>query len=247
LKNKLPIEILAAWFSENIALGNKKSRFSRGFKIFLYTSIFQKAEIKPFHLFFTYSAHVDFEEGILQTIGFKEFIPYLEKYDKNDDVRINAFVECGKTTEEPKGWSVLQSCLQELKAVTQRYSKKQQKWIKNRFLGNDIRNVPFIYPLDTTEVARWEELVSKPAHETIDCYINSKTIALKPMSKQKRLVEGFNEETTNYCSVCDRIFIGDFQWELHMKSNKHKRSRQKKRKTETLLEDQHNSDRNISG
>lgn len=196
-----------------------------------------------------FSKSVDFEEGILQTIGFKEFLPYLEKHDRNEDRLINEFVASAKTTSEPEGWKILQGCLQELKSVTQRYSKKQQKWIRNRFLGSDDRNVPPIYPLgeltdeifvinpnifpiDTSDVTHWDEMVSKPAQDTVESYIANRKIVLNPMEKLNRINDGFSEETSHHCSICDRIFIGDFQWQLHIKSNRHKRSREKKVKDE---------------
>lgn len=159
---------------------------------------------------------------------------------------INEFVISGRTSETPRGWPTLVSCLEELKLVTQRYSKKQQKWIKNRFLGNDMRNVPMIYPLYSTDIARWDELVSEPARSTVESYINEGTTALEPMPKLKRLGEGFNEETTHHCLSCDRVIVGEFHWHLHMKSNKHKKVKDSKRKREKLAEEKLSADKNTS-
>lgn len=161
---------------------------------------------------------------MLQTIGFKEFIPYLETFDKSHDALINKFVEAPESFgEEPDGYKSLLKCLEELKSVTQRYSKRQLKWIKNRFLGSEQREVPVVYPLDTSDVSKWNEAVYAPAEATISAYINEEPIELKPLEKLKRLGEGLDDETTHYCETCDRPFIGDFQWQLHLKSNKHKR------------------------
>ena len=169
-------------------------------------------------------AVVDFEEGILQTIGFKEFIPYLEKYDKSHDMLINRFVETKETTPEPEGWKTLLICLEELKMVTRRYSKRQLKWIRNRFLGSDMREIPYLYPLDTSHVDEWIANVSTPAGETVASYINNESIKLAPLKKLTRLGEGMDEETSHHCATCDRIFIGEFQFHLHMKSNRHKKA-----------------------
>jgi tRNA dimethylallyltransferase len=181
-----------------------------------------------FFYFFSNSAQnssVDFEEGMLQTIGFKEFVPYLEKYDKSHDALINRFVEAPESfgEEEPEGYKSLLKCLEELKLVTQRYSKRQLKWIKNRFLGSEQREVPDVFALDTSDVGKWSEAVYKPAEATVLAYTNDETVALKPLERLKRLGEGLDEETTHHCETCDRPFIGDFQWQLHLKSNKHKR------------------------
>lgn len=185
------------------------------------------------------NSNADYEEGILQTIGFKEFIPYLEKFDKSHDVLINQFVEAPETTSEPDGWKTLLACLDELKLVTKRYSKKQLKWIKNRFLGSEVREIPLIYPLDTSNVSRWKELVSQPAEETVEDFINDQTIKLKPLDKLKKASEGLNEETSNHCEICQRTFIGEYQWQLHQKSNRHKKAiaaKHRREKKASLIE-----------
>lgn len=184
-----------------------------------------------FHFLHT-TSNADYEEGILQTIGFKEFIPYLEKFDKSHDILINQFVETPETVSEPDGYKTLLNCLEELKMVTQRYSKRQLKWIKNRFLGSDVREVPQVYPLNSSDVSKWQEVVYQPAEETILSYINDERIKLEPMEKLTRLGEGLDEETSHFCEVCDRIFIGGYQFKLHMSSNKHKQKLAAKRKKE---------------
>jgi tRNA dimethylallyltransferase len=143
---------------------------------------------------------VDFEEGILQTIGFKEFIPYLKAFDESHDTLINLFVEAPETTPEPEGWKSLVMCLEELKMVTRRYSKKQMKWVRNRFLGSDMREVPLVYSLDTSDISRWQEIVSQPAIETVECFRNNDPIKMKPIEKVRRLAEGFDEEKSFHCS-----------------------------------------------
>lgn len=161
----------------------------------------------------------------MQTIGFKEFIPYLEKFDANHDRLINEFVEAPESLPEPEGYKSLLACLEELKLVTRRYSKRQLKWVRNRFLGSETREIPQIYPLDTSNVSRWSELVYTPAEATLLSYINDEEIKLQPMAKVKRLGEGLNEETSNYCEICERTFVGELQWSLHLKSNKHKKAK----------------------
>lgn len=178
------------------------------------------------------STSVEYQEGILQTIGFKEFIPYLEKYDKKHDASINEFVENSQSLPEPEGYKSLLSCLEELKLVTRRYSKKQVKWIRNRFLGSEIREVPSIYPLDTSDVSKWQGKVFEPASNTIASYMNEEEISLKALNPIDRVGKGLNEETSNYCQDCKRTFIGEFQFQLHLKSNKHKKVLLSKRRRE---------------
>lgn len=184
---------------------------------------------------------MDYEEGILQTIGFKEFIPYLEKYDKSHDILINNFVESSATTStltedessEPESYKSLLACLDQLKLATRRYSKKQLKWIRNRLLASDTRELPLVYPLDTSDVSQWNEHVYLPAIDTVDCFLKRDEIKLKPLEKMKRLGEGMDESTSFFCDTCERTFVGEFQWSLHLRSNKHKKvtaSKSKKQK-----------------
>lgn len=168
----------------------------------------------------------DYTKGILQTIGFKEFIPYLEKYGRDEDERIiNYFnkLKADPTNEAPESLTCLNTCLDELKLVTRRYSKKQIKWVKNRLLGNMKRSVPSIYGLDTSKPSEWDDIVLKPAIDVLQSFIDEKESTLKPLPKIITVREGMNEETSHFCEVCDRLFIGDYQWEMHFKSNKHKK------------------------
>lgn len=143
---------------------------------------------------------------------------------------INEFVEASETLPEPEGYKSLLSCLEELKLVTRRYSKQQQKWIRNRFLGSEFREIPFIYPLDTSNVSRWHEMVYEPAEKTILSYINGEELKLTPLSPIEKAGKGLNEETTNFCEDCNRTFIGEFQYQAHLTSNKHKRVLFRKRR-----------------
>ncbi|XP_075155115.1 tRNA dimethylallyltransferase [Haematobia irritans] len=211
----------------------------------------------------------DYTKGVLQTIGFKEFIPYLERFNAANDEKIDEYLRANAykmPTEEhfkqyagsrseppmsdilasnddtidprdqlPPGLDVLNSCLNELKLVTRRYSKKQQKWINNRFLASNDRKVPDLYELDTSDVSRWHECVYSPAVTVIDCYRSSQVCEIQPMTKRIHPGAGLNEEITNFCETCQRHFIGEYQWHLHLKSNKHKRRKESlKKKAATM-------------
>lgn len=63
---------------------------------------------------------MDFTKGMLQCIGVKQFQRYLE------------LPEQSRTTDE--GFAALAEALTAVKDVTKNYAKRQQRWIKNRFL-----------------------------------------------------------------------------------------------------------------
>ncbi|XP_073831243.1 tRNA dimethylallyltransferase [Musca autumnalis] len=221
-------------------------------------------EIRAFHNEHNVDKSAEYTKGVLQTIGFKEFVPYLERFNAANDEKIEEYLRqnaykmpseehfkeyagticCEVTASEstttndtiypkdhlPPGLDVLNSCLNELKLVTRRYSKKQQKWINNRFLASRDRQVPDIYELDTSDVSRWHECVYSPAVTVIDCYRSSQVCEIQPMPKRTHPGAGLNEETTNFCDICQRHFIGEYQWHLHLKSNRHKKRKETLRK-----------------
>uniref|UniRef100_H2UFC2 tRNA dimethylallyltransferase n=1 Tax=Takifugu rubripes TaxID=31033 RepID=H2UFC2_TAKRU len=95
----------------------------------------------------------NYQHGIFQSIGFKEFHDYL------------TVPEC--TTEQEKD-SLRDKGIEALKIATKRYARKQNKWVRNRFLKRPGENVPSVYGLDVTDVSRWAETVLNPALQILD-------------------------------------------------------------------------------
>lgn len=186
----------------------------------------------------------DYTKGVLQTIGFKEFIPYLEKYGKDEDHRILQYLKHNSSDSPPASLLLLNSCLDELKLVTRRYSKKQIKWVKNRLLGNLKRQVPPIYGLDSSNPLEWSKMVYTPAEKVLCGYVNDTPIEIQPLSKIETVREGMNEETSHYCETCERLFIGDYQYQLHIQGNKHKKRLASRKKREKSVQNEMKSDTN---
>lgn len=181
----------------------------------------------------------------MQTIGFKEFIPYLSNFDKSEDDRILEYLreqncqisnlspekgknelkteifrskyycifiipsleDCKENTStkysKPPGLITLCECLERLKLVTCRYSKRQIKWINNRFLGNLNRQVPDIYELDSSDISRWTEDVYTKAVTIIDCYRQDQLSPFQAMEKRLHPAFGLNSEVRILCGcIC---------------------------------------------
>lgn len=69
---------------------------------------------------------VDYQLGIFQNIGFKEFHDYL------------ILPEEEKSTEQ--GRRLLEQGIDDMKRATRKYAKKQVRWITNRFLKRKWNN-----------------------------------------------------------------------------------------------------------
>ena len=110
--------------------------------------------------------------GIWQVIGFKEFLPYLEKNGTNDLLDINNIVNLEERDEairklinEDKEFS---KCCDEMKLKTRRYARKQVKWIRN-LLGPELQeeeNNGFVkfgkmFVLDATDLTKWGQRVGE--------------------------------------------------------------------------------------
>lgn len=187
----------------------------------------------------------DYTKGIMQTIGFKEFIPYLSKYDRLHDQRITDYMRQQSDNADaivapPDGVDVLNACLDELRLVTKRYAKKQQKWVRNRFLDvHSSRHVPPVFELDSSNAADWQRTVFQRAERIVEEYMSATpSPSVSPMPKQSSRRGGLAEDVTNVCDVCERTFIGEFQWRIHQRSNKHKRAVERRRKNQQTNTDE---------
>ncbi|XP_044027278.1 tRNA dimethylallyltransferase isoform X3 [Siniperca chuatsi] len=114
-------------------------------------------ELRDFHVCYNQQKvqdeSQDYQHGIFQSIGFKEFHDYL--------IAPESSTQQEKDTLRDKG-------IEALKIATRRYARKQNKWVRNRFLKRPGDNVPVVYGLDVTDVSRWEETVLNPALQILD-------------------------------------------------------------------------------
>ncbi|NWZ28525.1 MOD5 dimethylallyltransferase, partial [Asarcornis scutulata] len=137
----------------------------------------------------------DYQHGIFQSIGFKEFHEYL--------------VSEGSCSPETSAL-LLQRGIQALKQVTKRYARRQNKWVRNRFLRRPGPNVPPVYGLEVSDHLRWEEDVLKPALEIVESFIQGR----QPPAEPVRMEFDANEDKRRHrvCELCHRVIIGDREW-----------------------------------
>lgn len=148
----------------------------------------------------------DYTHGIFQSIGFKEFHEFLMLPTDQKQT------ELGKQLFE-KG-------LTSMKIATKRYSKKQLKWIINRFLKKD-RDVPPVYGLQASDLNKWQEVLNS-AITIIDTLINDHGTFIEPLPVQEK---DENVKQLFFCNDCQKTVIGTLIWEKHLKSRKHKKMR----------------------
>lgn len=185
---------------------------------------------------------IDATRGMMQAIGFKEFLPYLQQYsDESFDSEITTFVrEHGGLTGQKKfiiknrisdALKLLEDCLDELRLHTKQYSKRQIKWVRNRLVCTKGRFVPPVYELDSTNAeTNWHEDVFSKAEHIIQSYIDNVESSISPAEKKEHPASNLNMHVTHLCDVCNRRFVGDLDYNAHLNSNIHKKTAAKQRK-----------------
>ncbi|XP_066420820.1 tRNA dimethylallyltransferase isoform X2 [Molothrus aeneus] len=156
----------------------------------------------------------DYQHGIFQSIGFKEFHEYL--------------VSEGNCSPETSAL-LLEKGIQALKQVTKRYARRQNKWVRNRFLKRPGPNVPPVYGLEVSDAHRWEEDVLKPALEIVESFIQGREPPAEPLRMEQ---DEENKRSHRVCELCARLIIGDREWAAHTRSKSHLHHLKKRRKLE---------------
>ncbi|XP_061452663.1 tRNA dimethylallyltransferase isoform X2 [Rhineura floridana] len=146
----------------------------------------------------------DYQHGIFQSIGFKEFHQFL--------------ITEGKCSEE-MSHQLLDQGIQALKVVTKRYARKQNKWVRNRFLRRPGPNVPPVYGLEVSDLSQWEEEVLEPAVQIVKSFSQGQQPPAEPIMMEDKLDE--DKRSHHTCEPCGRVIIGDREWKAHLKSKNH--------------------------
>lgn len=190
---------------------------------------------------------VDRSRGIWQSIGFKEFEPFLEATSTG--------------TEDPAPTAELLEKLraqgiERTQAATRQYAKRQASWLAHKTLPivDEAGAMDRVFVLDSSDVGKWEEAVCAPAHAITDAFLSScsaggggharfpETLLSSPISdpavaaavaaaaaagatavgKRKTLASFTRRE----CSVCPgaRVFVLDEMWERHVRGKAHRRN-----------------------
>ncbi|XP_062266600.1 tRNA dimethylallyltransferase isoform X1 [Platichthys flesus] len=190
-------------------------------------------ELRDFHVRYNQQKVQDdsqsYQLGIFQSIGFKEFHAYLTAPESSTQQEKDAL--------RVKG-------VEAVKIATKRYARKQNKWVRNRFLKRPGDNVPPVYGLDVTDVSRWEETVLNPALQILDSLSKGEEPTIPPIRVQEAGQK--NKRSLHTCDLCDKVIIGDLEWTAHLKSKKHHYHVRKKRKTDPACGSQAPADAPVS-
>lgn len=161
-------------------------------------------------------------KGLLQSIGFKECLYFLDDWHNN-----------GVLNDDMVAHS-----LEKLKQATRAYSRYQCNWIKNKFLApqsNGQTQFPNIYRIDTSEPTLMDTAVIDDAALIVTSYLeDNKPASIQPLAPISREPRG-NLHSQNYCNSCQKFVFSDNSWKYHLKSAHHKAKLKSLTKLEKLF------------
>ena len=195
------------------------------------------------------------KSGVLQAIGYKEFIPVfttsLEQilsFNPNFEKEgFDGVVELldGKAEELIEGFDevggLLKPCVDKLASNTIKLTKKQRKWIKNRlFTNKELQERSFYFRVES-KPQFFAEILPE-AKNICDRFLGPESEGLgfeellarinQQFSGRKHELLEKNEKTLFECGVCNVSIIGKKEKLIHLGSKKHRARARKKRKLE---------------
>ena len=148
----------------------------------------------------------NYQRGAAQAIGFKEFHDVL--YEGKEDR--------------------IADCIAAMKQNTRKYTKRQVQWIEHMMLpycGPDV----FVYKLDASDVSQWDHVVADRAQELTELFLSKKDEAMPvPLNAHTESVyqrSAVDSWQSHHCDVCDRTVHGEKEWQAHVKSRRHRKTK----------------------
>ncbi|KAF4949565.1 hypothetical protein FGADI_8863 [Fusarium gaditjirri] len=171
---------------------------------------------------------LDMTKGIWQSIGYKQFEPYLSAVDEGREAELEKLKSAG---------------LEEMKSATRRYAVYQTRWIRLkqipriREIGPEAMNN--MYLLDSTDVSAYGQNVVEPAVKLTEQFLKGEERPLptdiSPLANEVLTQVGNPPPKATpckrTCEVCHTVLMTEEAWKQHLKSSTHRRVVRKKART----------------
>ncbi|KAK4099544.1 tRNA isopentenyltransferase [Parathielavia hyrcaniae] len=161
---------------------------------------------------------VDRSKGIWQSIGFRQFEPYLAAL-KN-------------TPEDPQLDKRKQAGIEETKAATRQYAKYQVRWVTMKTISSlqEEKLLDRFYLLDSSDLQHWNtEVLEKGVGLARRFLADEQLPAPAELSETAREVLSGKLERSNRvdtpcrrtCDICNKTLLTEELWQAHLTSKKH--------------------------
>ena len=162
---------------------------------------------------------IDQSRGIWIAIGYKEFVPYITA------------IKSGQI--DPKDLNQLKvEGLERTQIATRQYAKYQDRWIRVT-LRRALQEAEVdhrLFPLDASRADEFESTVEAAAATILEKFLVDEelpiptalagSVAQVLAVDQKSKLAGIT--IARRCDVCDKVYKYEREWELHLRSKKHK-------------------------
>ncbi|KAF4998260.1 hypothetical protein FGRMN_3309 [Fusarium graminum] len=172
---------------------------------------------------------LDMSKGIWQSIGYRQFEPYLSAIDEQREAA---------ELEKIKGIA-----LEEMKSATRRYAVYQTRWIRLKQIPR-LREVgqqamDNMYLLDSTDVSAYARNVIEPAVQLTQQFLQGEErpapTAISPLAQEVLTQVGNPPPKATpckrVCEICHTVLLTEEAWTQHLKSATHRRIVRKKART----------------
>ncbi|KAG5938794.1 hypothetical protein E4U60_001172 [Claviceps pazoutovae] len=182
---------------------------------------------------------LDMTKGIFQSIGYKQFEPYLEAVDAGQDA--------------PELEKLNLSALESTKAATRRYANYQNKWIRlkqiRRLRDQGVAAVQSLYVLDSTDVSKFEDNVVEPAADLTAKFLSGqeRPAAVDVSDLARQVLDSALEpppqaiHVKRTCEICQTVLVTEEAWQRHVKSSGHRKVMKRKQRRALVLVDKTSS------
>jgi tRNA dimethylallyltransferase len=161
---------------------------------------------------------VDRSKGIWQSIGFRQFEPYLTALKEDPG--------------SPQLDKLKQAGIEDTKSATRQYAKYQVRWVTMKTIASlqEERLLDRFYLLDSSDIQRWDaEVLEKGVELTRRFLADEQLPAPAELSETAREVLTGTVERSNRadtpcrktCDICKKTLLTEELWQAHITSRKH--------------------------
>ncbi|KAL2130867.1 hypothetical protein VTI74DRAFT_5841 [Chaetomium olivicolor] len=161
---------------------------------------------------------VDRSKGIWQSIGFRQFEPYLSALKA--------------TSERPDLEKLKRAGIEETKAATRQYAKYQVRWMTMKTISSlqEERLLDRLYLLDSSDIGRWQQEVLEKGVKLAGQFLADEELPPPAeVSETAREVLSGSVERSNHedtpcrktCEICQKTLLTEELWQAHITSRKH--------------------------
>lgn len=152
------------------------------------------------HLEHSRGGATDYTRGIFQSIGYKEFAPYLAHLDTKISCQVSQSLGTSDgrrllrpSSDDAEGARLFITGLGAMKKATRQYARRQVAWLRNKMIPEVVRHQrlagangehsdsrAYLFGVDSSNIAKFGENVCQPAISMVDAFLAGKEIPRLP-------------------------------------------------------------------